>query len=64
MGRVIKTPERMIEYLVKHIKALESINATYRCGGRPMSIALNDACDTFGWKSTLEKYQARKVGGK
>ena len=56
----MKTPERMIAYLVKRIKALENINACYRTGRKPMSISLDDASDTFGWKTELEKYKSLK----
>jgi len=62
MSITMKTPERMIAYLVKRIKALETINVCYRTGRRPTSIALDDATDTFGWKTELEKYKALKGG--
>ena len=57
MLRNIKTPKKMISYLVKRIVALEKLNAAYRLGRRPSSIALDDATDTFEWRKTLEQYE-------
>ena len=57
MARTIKTPEKMIAYLAKRIRALESINACYRMGRSPVSVYLDDASDTFGWEIALSKYK-------
>jgi len=60
MLKNIKTEEKMINYLTKRIRALENINAAYRTHGRPSSVALDNASDTFGWKETLAKYKEIK----
>ncbi|HDY67347.1 MAG TPA: hypothetical protein ENH85_06135 [Candidatus Scalindua sp.] len=55
----IKSESRMLNYLVKRIKAQKKLLVAYRVGGHPSSTTLDNLEDTKDWETVLENYRNR-----
>jgi len=57
MSKEIRTPKKMIAFLVQRVNGLEKLNVAYRTRGRPKESTLDALAVTANWKNVLHVYR-------